>query len=83
MGTEEKIRRLLEQNYSPQSLIEQGFSKSTVYKIYSSTRTFQSLVRDSYWIVEEIHYNKTRYLPCETIIVSFDITNISDTDIYF
>ena len=82
MGIEDTIRSFLEQNYSPQSLIEKGYSKSTVYKIYSTTRTFQSTLRSSDWLVEDIHYNKPRYLPGDTIIIRFDLTNLSDKDLY-
>lgn len=83
MGKEEQIRVLIEQGHTPPlPLIEKGFSKSTVYKVYATTRTFSGIVRNSEWIIENVRHDKDRYFPSEFMILSFDLVNLSHKDLY-
>ena len=40
MGIEEEISKLLQQDYTPQQLIQMGYQKSTVYKVYYSFKMY-------------------------------------------
>jgi len=84
MGVEDEIRELLQNGNSPTSVIEMGFKKSTVYKIYNSIKTFSNKINKPNWIIENIIFNKpnTRYLPGESVSVNFYFKNNSERDLY-
>ena len=84
MGREDEIRNLLQEGHTPISLIHRGHKKSTVYKIYNTLKTFSGKITKPNWIIENIVFNKptVRYLPGESITVSFYFKNNSERDLY-
>jgi len=84
MGIEEEIEKLLRQGHSPQQLIQMGYRKSTVYKVYRSIKTYIAEVSKPEWCITDIKFNPEgpRYLPGENISLSFNFQNTSNMDIY-
>jgi len=84
MGIEDKIRELLQDGNSAASVIDRGYKKSTVYKIYNTLKTFSGKITKPDWIIENIVFNNPniRYLPGDSITVSYYFKNNSDRDIY-
>ena len=86
MGTEDKIRNLLLQGYQPRTLVsEQGFKKSTVYKVYDTVRTFEDNIIPHEWTFENIQINgqnQPRVMPGNMIRMSFSFKNNTNQDFY-
>lgn len=83
MGIEEDIRDKLHQGITPKNLIEQGYKKSTVYKVYETQRQFTNQVNPPMWTIEAISFsNGARYLPGNSAQVSFYFKNNADRDLY-
>jgi len=84
MSIENEIRKLFYQGYTPQQLIQMGYKKSTVYKVYQSLRTYVGGIRKPNWSIKDIWFNHVdcRYLPGQEIILSFYFENSSNMDIY-
>ena len=84
MGIEEEISKLLQQGYTPQQLIQMGYRKSTVYKVYNSIKTYIAEVSKPEWYITDIKFNREepRYLPGEKISLSFNFRNASNMDVY-
>lgn len=84
MGIEDEIRELLQTGNSAASVIDRGYKKSTVYKIYNTLKTFSRKITKPEWIIENIIFNNPniRYLPGDSVTVSFYFKNNSDRDIY-
>jgi len=86
MGIEEEIRKQLLGGYTPQELIKKGYSKSTVYKVYSSIihLTYTADINKSGWEITNIRFDRERprYLPGDMISLSFNFHNLSNSDIY-
>jgi len=82
MGVEEEIRKLLLDGKTPLELIKMGYKKPTVYKINKLLN--EGTIRETYslWLIENIVFNQNRYLPNQKGIVSFELRNTSDTDLY-
>lgn len=84
MGIENEIRELLQTGNPAASVIDRGYKKSTVYKIYNTLKTFSGKITKPEWTIENIVFNNPniRYLPGDSITVSFYFKNNSDRDIY-
>jgi hypothetical protein len=84
MTIQDEISRLLQEGYTPQQIIEKGYRKSTVYKVYDTFKTYVTQIGKPYWSVTDIRFSKPnkRYLPQENISVSFNFENSSGRDIY-
>jgi hypothetical protein len=83
MLIEEQIRQLLLTGQSPKSVIEKGFKKSTVYKVYDSVKQFTNPVNLPKWTIEAIAFNNNgRYMPGNTAQINFYFKNNSDRDLY-
>ena len=82
MGIEDKILRLLTQGYSPTEVIEQGFKKSTVYKVFSQLQQNPASTHKGAWYVEGIRLSKERFLPGEIITVRCRLRNNTPYDFY-
>lgn len=86
MGIEDDIRSYLAQGYTPQQIIRQyGFKKSTVYKVCNEQNLVTTITTAPSWSVENISYNRGiegRYLPGDTVTISYHLMNHSQTDLY-
>ena len=82
MGIEDEIHELLLQGSLPRDLIQQGYRKSTVYKVHNSLTTNSIPVSQSAWLVEGITFGKGRLLPGDIAQVSFELKNNSPADLY-
>ncbi len=82
MALEEDIRSNLLKGIMPQQLIQQGYKKSTVYKIHNEIRTHTTNTVKPNWSVENMTFNNRRYLPGEVVPVDFVFRNTSPLDIY-
>lgn len=81
MGVEDEIRTLLVKGYSAQDVIRQGYRKSTVYKVYSSSITEAVPVSPpAWWINWQV--GKQRYLPGEIASFRYSLKNTSGMDLY-
>src|SRR5574337_1372738 len=83
MGTEDDIREKLLQGHTPKMLIESGYKKSTVYKVYETIRQFTNTVNPPVWTIESITFsNSGRYMPGAVGQVSFSFRNKAERDLY-
>lgn len=82
MGKEEEIQQLLLEGRNPQELIQMGYKKPTVYKIQGLFKKGSIREINSPWFVENIMFSQDRYLPSQSGSVTFELRNISDTDLY-
>jgi len=86
MGVEQEIRKQLLQGWTPQELIQKGYPKSTVYKVYNSIKQhiYTTDINKSGWEITNIRFNRegARYLPRDTVSLSFNFHNLSNSDIY-
>ncbi|HEV2225686.1 MAG TPA: TIR domain-containing protein [Nitrososphaerales archaeon] len=82
MGTEDEIRTKLLQGYEPQQLVDEGFRKSTVYKVAAQNRLITMSTPRSAWVVENYTFPNFRYLPGQNIPVNFSFRNTSPLDLY-
>ena len=81
MGIEDNIRDLLSQGYSPQDIIREGYSKSTVYKVYGEFTTEVVPVSAPAWQITG-QFAKRRHLPGETTVFRYSVRNTSGIDLY-
>lgn len=82
MGTEDEIQRRLLQGYTPAQLIEEGFKKSTVYKVAQEVKAHLSQTTKSEWRIVNIFPSEPRALPKQKTAISFQFENTSDKDMY-
>ena len=84
MGVEDEILDYLQCGYSPKEVIELGYTKSTVYKVYKKFKAAWHPVTKPVWKIKDIKIfpEKGRYLPGERITISFNFENTSDKDLY-
>lgn len=83
MGIEDDIRTKLLQGQTPKALIELGYKKSTVYKVYETIRQFTNDVNPPMWVIESINFsNGARYMPGAAGQVSFTFRNKAERDLY-
>lgn len=82
MSVEDEIRNKLMQGYSPQQVIQQGYKKSTVYKIYSSTKSQSFQITQPSWSIQNATALDVRYLPGQSVPLGFLFRNDSLLDIY-
>ncbi len=84
MGIQEEISKYLQEGYTPQQIINKGYRKSTVYKIYDTFKTYITQIGKPDWSIADIMFNNPnkRFLPLENISISFNFENTSDKDMY-
>ena len=82
MSTEDEISRRLLQGYTPAQLIEDGFKKSTVYKVNQEIKAHLTQTTKSEWTIANIYPPEPRALPKQTTSLSFQFENTSDKDMY-
>lgn len=82
MGIEEEIRGRLLRGYAPQQLVSEGYRKSTVYKVYDSVKLGQVPVTSPTWFAQNYNFHQLRYMPGQTIPISFTFRNNSQFDLY-
>jgi hypothetical protein len=84
MGIQEEISKYLQTGYTPQQIINIGYKKSTVYKVYDTFKTYATQIGKPDWTITDIRYNNQnkRYLPRENISISFNFENTSGRDMY-
>lgn len=81
MGKEDEIRGYLLQGYAPRQVVDMGYSKSTVYKVYKSAKSYLTPVIKPDWVVNIIPA-EPRCLPRKSISMKFNFENRSDRDLY-
>lgn len=83
MGIEDEIRTKLLQGQTPTALIELGYKKSTVYKVYEGIRQFTNTVNPPKWVIESINFSSGgRFMPGTNGQVSFTFRNKAERDLY-
>jgi hypothetical protein len=83
MSVQEEIERELANGRKPTEVIDDGYSRSTVYKVNrrlqrGEERHFRQPLR-----VTEFSWNKDRHQPGDTAILNFSIRNTLDYDFYY
>ena len=81
LGKEDEIRKYLLQGYTPQQIVNMGYSKSTVYKVHKSVKSYLTPVTKPDWVVY-ITPAEPRRLPGKSISMKFKFENNSDRDLY-
>lgn len=81
MPMEEEIGDHLRKGKTPKELIQMGYSKSTVYKVYR--RFYEGEVRETYssWEIK-CKFDQERYQPVQRGNVEFTLKNTSTSDLY-
>src|SRR3990172_5214427 len=82
MSTEDEIQRRLLQGYTPTQLIEDGFKKSTVYKVNQEIKAHLTQTTKPEWQITNIYPAEPRGMPNQNRAVSFNFENTSDKDVY-
>lgn len=82
MGIENEIGEYLQQGYTPQQLIDMGYKKSTVYKVYETIKSYMVPMNRPEWVIENIRPMPLRLLHGQKASISFSFKNTSDKDIY-
>jgi len=84
MGVQDEITKYFLQGYTPQQIMDMGYKKSTVYKVYKTLKTYVTDTPSPNWEINNIKLKppKQRYLPGENISLSFNFRNNSENDIY-
>jgi len=82
MGVEDEISARLLQGFTPKQLVEEGFSKSTVYKVYQKTRSYSVQKSSPEWLVTNIVPAEPRALPRDNLSMHFYFENTSSFDMY-
>jgi hypothetical protein len=82
MGIEEEIWGELTSGKTPSELIEAGYKKPTVYKVYRKFRRGSTRETSSSWTVSKWNFSQERYLPCQEGSVTFTLKNSLNSDLY-
>jgi len=82
VGTEDQIAFRLRQGAPPRQLIEEGFKKSTVYKVLDSLTGAANAPAPSALIAVQLNTDRERYLPGMTVQATFLMTNHTSSDLY-
>jgi len=84
VGIQDEISKYLLEGHTPQQIINMGYRKSTVYKVYETLKTYKTQTSKPEWFVTNIMFNKPnkRYLSKESISISFNFENSSQRDMY-
>ena len=82
MSTEDEIAGKLLQGYTPIQLINEGFKKSTVYKVNQEIKARLMQTIKPEWMITNINPLEPRALPRQTRSLSFQFENTSDKDMY-
>jgi hypothetical protein len=82
MSTEDEILNRLLQGYTPSQLIDEGFKKSTVYKVYQKVKVHSSQTNKPQWLITNISPAEPRALPGQKASISFQFENNSGKDLY-
>ncbi len=82
MSTEDEIAKRLLQGYTPAQLIDEGFKKSTVYKVNQDIKAHLMQTTKSEWTIANIYPPEPRALPKQTKSISFQFENASGRDMY-
>jgi len=82
MSTEDEIANRLLQGYTPAQLINEGYKKSTVYKVNQEIRAHMMQTTKPEWMIKNLNPAELRALPRQTRSLSFQFENTSDKDMY-
>jgi len=82
MGIEDEIANLLIQGFSPTEIIQQGYKKSTVYKVHATHQRDPSSTYRGNWSFENIRLSKERYMPSEVTTIWCHLKNNTPYDFY-
>ena len=82
MSIEDEIANRLLQGYTPVQLINDGYKKSTVYKVNQEIKARLTETTKPEWMITNVNPPEPRALPRQTMSLSFQFENTSDKDIY-
>lgn len=82
MSTEDEIAERLLQGYTPIQLINEGFKKSTVYKVNQEIKAHSMQTTKPEWMITNVNPPELRALPKQNKSLSFQFENTSDKDMY-
>ena len=82
MSTEDEIADRLLQGYTPAQLINEGYKKSTVYKVNQEIRVHVMQTTKPKWMITNVNPVEPRALPRQMRSLSFQFENTSDKDMY-
>ncbi|RZN33351.1 MAG: TIR domain-containing protein, partial [Methanophagales archaeon ANME-1-THS] len=82
MAIEEEIWKELTAGKTPNELIEAGYKKPTVYKVYRKFKRGTPRETTSSWKVIKQNFSQERYLPSQQGSVTFTLKNTSNSDLY-
>lgn len=82
MGIQDEISKKLQEGYTPQQVIDMGYKKSTVYKVYSSIKAYIIPFEKPEWVIQNISPATIRCLPGSKASMSFTFRNNSAKDMY-
>ena len=82
MPLEDEIRRKLLEGYTPQQLVQEGYRKSTIYKVHLTTRAQLLPISQQAWSIHNISFQNARFSPGQIIPVGFVFRNDSPLDMY-
>ena len=82
MSIENEITKRLLEGYTPNQLIDEGFKKSTVYKVYQKVRAHSMQTTRPEWVITNINPTEPRTIPGQRKSVSFRFENTSGKDLY-
>ena len=80
--TEDEIRSRLLVGETPRQLMQSGYRKSTVYKVYNTMKGQLVPVGRPSWSINNLGFLNNRYLPNQAIPIGFTFRNDSPLDIY-
>jgi len=82
MKTEDEIASLLVQGLSPADLVDRGYKKSTVYKVYAKRQRDPRATPKGSWSFENVKLSKERYMPGEVATIWSQLRNNTPYDFY-
>lgn len=82
MSIQDEIANRLQQGYTPTQLINEGYKKSTVYKVNQEIKVHQMQTTKPEWLITNLNPPEPRALPRQTRSLSFQFENTSNKDMY-
>jgi hypothetical protein len=79
---EDEIAKYFQQGFTPNQIIEKGYQKSTVYKVYQKVRSFSMQTTKPEWLITNIVPSEPRATPGQSLSLRFQFQNTSKEDMY-
>ncbi len=79
---EDEIAKYFQQGFTPNQIIEKGYRKSTVYKVYQKVRSYSMQTTKPEWMIINIFPSEPRAIPGQSLSLKFQFQNTSKEDMY-